>query len=75
MPIMMLFAALGINYARQGVARQLSNPGNAKYGIDGTRDHCTKTSLRSNPWWKVYLNKVISVRVVIIQNRYNWHGK
>ena len=82
MRIIMLFAALGINYARQGAARHSSVHKNAERAIDGKTGgtsskhaHCISTGLGSNPWWIVYFKKVISVSVVIIHNRYDWRGK
>ena len=78
---MMSFAALGINYARQGAARHSSVYKNAERAIDGktggTSKHasCIITSVDYSPWWIVYLKKIISVSVVIIQNRYDWRGK
>ena len=81
MPIMTLFAALGINYARQGVARQTKMTPYADRAIDGktggpsNHANCLPTGLRNNPWWAVYFRKVISVSVVIIHNRFDWRGK
>ena len=75
-----MFAALGINYARRGVARQSSSYANAHKAIDGKTGgtkhaNCIITGLGNSPWWIVYFKKVISVRMVIIQNRHDWRGK
>ena len=77
----MLFAALGINYARQGVARQSSRYANAQKAIDGKTGgpsehaNCIRTNPAISPWWTVFFMKVILVRMVIIQNGFDWRGK
>ena len=81
MRIIMLFAALGINYARQGVARQSSRYATAQRAIDGKtggtsgNENCITTGSGNSPWWTVFFRKVILARVVIIHNRYDWRGK
>ena len=81
MRIIIYFAALGINYARQGVARQSSRYVTAQRGIDGkiggtsNNANCILTDRSNDPWWKVYFNTFISVHEVIIHNRYDWRGK
>ena len=78
--IILIFAALGINFARQGFARQ-SSWGNAERAIDGKADgifkhkSCTITNKDYSPWWTVYFKKIISVREVIIHNRNDCCGK
>ena len=81
MRIILLFTALGINYARQGVARHSSSYNTAQRGIDGktggTSNHknCVYTGQVHDPWWTVFFKKYISVSEVIIHNRYDWRGK
>ena len=80
MRIIVLFAALGINFARQGFATQ-SSWGTAERAIDGRADgnfmhkSCSMTAKIYSPWWIVYFKKIISVREVIIHNRYDCCGK
>jgi len=86
MHIMMLLAALGINFARQGIATQSSRYVTAQKAIDGKavqrtysaklkHANCVFTGVSNNPWWTLYMKKIISVSLVIIHNRDDWRGK
>jgi len=80
MRIILLLAALGINFARQGFATQ-SSWGSAERAIDGQTDgnfthkSCSVTAKDYSPWWTVYFKNIILVRKVIIHNRNDCCGK
>ena len=71
----------GINYARGGFATSLSVRSDGHKAIDGKADgdfkhgSCTRTGVKYQPWWQVYLTKQISVREVVITNRADCCGK
>ena len=74
--------AMGINYARQGVATQSSSfPfGAPQRAVDGNnddklwRDSCSHTRWEKNPWWMVTFAELITVREVIITSN-SWFGE
>ena len=82
MRIIILLVVLGINFARQGFARQSSYSNyNARRAIDGNADgtfkhnSCSFTRKEYGPWWTVHFKKTVLVREVIIHNRNDCCGK
>ena len=76
-----LMAAMGNNFARQGVATQISYTFGAPHrAIDGNhddklwRDSCSITRWEKSPWWMVTFAELITVRQVIITSN-SWYGE
>ena len=72
----MLLTAMGTNFALQGVATQSSTyRGIARKAIDGNTDRnvaqksCSGTHTNIRPWWKVELNKMVLVKLVVLTIR------
>ncbi|XP_051946157.1 uncharacterized protein LOC127617989 [Xyrauchen texanus] len=60
-----------VNAARSGITSQSSTYGNwlSQNAIDGVSTSFTHTVSQANPWWRVDLQKTLSVDRVVITNR------
>ena len=74
--VTMFLSAMGTNFALRGVATQSSTyRGIARKAIDGNTDgnvaqkSCTGTHTNFRPWWKVELNTMVMVQLVVITFR------
>ena len=70
---------MGTDFARQGVSSAYAGMIDSRKAIDGNPRRCTYTYYNIGDdfhWWRVYFNKIILVREVIIANsKSRIHGK